>query len=432
MIGVPNNNNIDPPGRQSVFLRLIHWEVKRMTYLISAGILLAFALVAFCVIKWWNLEVVGVTPVPLFTFIAILFTSGLDVGLIMFPLAWDFPLYADVENNPAYGFTNPLALEFGFWGFLIWGFYFLTTFYFCVIEPRVKFFEIPVVKWINNIVIIGTCAFTGALFLIYLPYYATFMGDGETVIPAFYVITFLVILFAAFSSTDIKYVRILSLGSTGLFMVLILGMWAYSGMGLGEFAGTTVGNVGGYFTNIHKFVLPLTDYHEFYLFWWFAWSVMIGQFTSRFVGGMKTQHMLAALMIIPSIPLAVWFAVLYYYHLNEIPTTLFINVSMMVVGVVFVINSFDSLIRLYTDNLNLTTKRFGKLPYVLGNAVVLFALTVAFQSQWLQIQWIGGVVIGLYVSCLIYIFATKRKEVMAIEASPDENDLDFSKIEAVH
>ncbi len=143
-----------------------------MTMLISAGILLAFALVLFCLIKWWNLEVIGVTPVHLFTFIAILFTSGLDVGLVMFPLAWDFPLYADTATEPAYGFTNPLALEFGFWGFLIWGFYFLTTFYFCVIEPKVKFFEIPMVKWINNIVIIGTCAFTGALFLIYLPYYA--------------------------------------------------------------------------------------------------------------------------------------------------------------------------------------------------------------------------------------------------------------------
>ena len=402
-----------------------------MTALISFGILLALALVVFCVIKWWNVRNIGPTPVHLFTFIAILFTSGLDVGLIMFPLAWDFPLYADTAAEPAYAFTNPLALEFGFWGFLIWGFYFLTTFYFCVVEPRVKFFEIPLVKWINNIVIIGTCAFTGALFLIYLPYYATFMGDGETVIPAFYVVTFFVILFAAFSSTDIKYVRILSVGSTVMFAALILGMWAYAGMGLGEFFGTA-SNIGGYFSNIHKFILPLTDYHEFYLFWWFAWSIMIGQFTSRFVGGLKTWQVLAALLIFPSIPLATWFSVLYYYHLNEIPTTLMINVAMVIVGVTFVINSFDSLIRLYTDNLNLTAKRFGTVPYVLGNAVVLFGLTVAFKSQWLQIQWIGAVVIGIYVACIGYIVVAKRKEVMAINSSPEERVLDFHKIETVH
>ena len=80
------------------------------------------------------------------------------------------------------------------------------------------------------------------------------MGDGETVIPEFFVIVFLVILFAAFSSTDIKYVRILSVGSTALFLALILGMWAYAGMGLGEFA-ATASNIGGYFANIHKFVL---------------------------------------------------------------------------------------------------------------------------------------------------------------------------------
>ena len=79
-----------------------------LTTLISAGILLAFALVIFCLIKWWDVRNIGVTPVPLFTFIAILFTSGLDVGLIMFPLAWDFPLYADTAAEPAYGFTNPL------------------------------------------------------------------------------------------------------------------------------------------------------------------------------------------------------------------------------------------------------------------------------------------------------------------------------------
>ena len=159
---------------------------------------------------------------------------------------------------------------------------------------------------------------------------------------------------------------------------------------------------------------------------------MIGQFTSRFVGGLKTWQVLAALLIFPSIPLATWFSVLYYYHLNSIETTLLINVSMVAVAIIFVINSFDSLIRLYTDNLNLTTKRFGTIPYVVGNAVLLFALTLAFQSQWLQIQWIGTVVIGIYIACIAYIVLMKRREVMAIDSSPEDRDLDFHKIETVH
>jgi len=398
-----------------------------LEYILSFGVLLALGLVAFFVVKWWNLRCVGVTPVHLFTFIAILFTSGLDVGLIMFPLT-EFGGYAE---NPAYAFANPLAIEFGFWGFLIWAFYFLTAFYFCVIEPRVKFFEIPLVKLINNVVIIGTCAFTASLFLIYLPGYLPEVGDGESVVTTFYIIVFVVILAAAYSSTDLKYVRILSVGSTFLFLSLIIGMWIAGGMGLTGFF-ETGSNIGAYFGNLHKFVLPLTDYHAFYLFWWFAWSIMIGQFTSRFVGGLTTWQLLAALLIFPSIPLAIWFTVLYYYHLNGISTAGITNIAMVIVGVTFVINSLDSLIRLYTDNLNMTVERFGKAPYVAGNVVLLFVLTLLFQSQWLQIQWIGAVVVGLYLACVVYILITKRKEVLSIDSMPKDRDLDFHKVETVH
>jgi choline-glycine betaine transporter len=383
------------------------------------------------VIKWWNLKAIGVTPVPLFTFIAILFTSGLDVGLIMFPLG-EFPVYADAENAADYGFTNPLSIEFGFWGFLIWSFYFLTSFYFCVIEPRVKFFEIPAVKLLNNIVIIATCAFTASLFLIYLPFYIPELGDGETVITTFYVIVFCVILAAAYSSTDIKFVRILSVGSSFLFMGLIAFMWIYAGMGFGDMATNLSDLTTGYFGNLHKFVSPINDYHEFYLFWWFAWSIMIGQFTARFVGGLRTQHLLLALLVIPSIPLAIWFSVLYFYHANGIDTTGVINITMIVVGITFVVNSLDSLIRLYSDNLSLTPARLGKVGYIAGNVAVLFGLTMAFQSQWLQIQWVGAVVVGIYIACVIYILIKKRSDVMSIKTSPEENILDFEKIEAAH
>jgi SulP family sulfate permease len=48
------------------------------------------------------------------------------------------------------------------------------------------------------------------------------VGDGETILPVFYLICFLVILVAAFSSTDLKFVRVLSVSSTILFLALIL------------------------------------------------------------------------------------------------------------------------------------------------------------------------------------------------------------------
>lgn len=404
-----------------------------MTTLLSTGIIFTLLAIVFILYKWGNTRVVGVTPVKTFTFIAILFTSGLDVGLIMFPLT-EFAGYADINASPEYAFTNPLAIEFGFWGFLIWGFYFLTCFYFCVIEPKVRFFAKPLVKLINNIVIIGTCAFTAYLLLSNLPWYLPMVGDGQSVVPLFYAIVFAAIAFAVYSSTSIKYVKLLSVTTTWVFIGLIGFMWAAQFI----FADSKINHyfnhlalLGDYFANIHHFVLPLNDYHEFYLFWWFAWCIMIGQFTSRFVGGLKTYQVLLAMLVFTSIPIAAWFAVLYHYHEAGIATEGLVNFAMVVVGIVFVINSLDSLIRLYTDNLNLTVSRFGKGKYISINVLALSLLTLLFQLDFLQIQWVGAIVIALIFCCFIFIIKQKLKVVSKISGSPEENNLDFNKIEQV-
>ena len=272
-----------------------------MQTILSCAVIAVLTASFVLVLRWGNLILVGQMPTRFFAFFSILFTSGLDVGLIMFPLT-EFPIY---EIEAAYGFTNPLAIEFGFWGFLIWVFYFLTTCYFCIIEPRVKIFEIPWVKLVNNIIIIATCAFSGFLFLQYLPGYIV----GIT--PFFrFALVALVVLAAVYSSTDIRYVKILSLSSTWLFFALIAVMWAFGGLGLSGLVANLF-HIGDYFVNIHRFVLPFSDYHAFYLFWWFAWSIMIGQFVSRFVDGLRTWQLLLALLLIPSIPISLWFSVLF-------------------------------------------------------------------------------------------------------------------------
>lgn len=402
-----------------------------MTLWLSTGLIFTFAAIALILFKWWDLKVIGVTPVRTFTFIAILFTSGLDVGLIMFPLT-EFAGYGNLAESPEYGFANPLAIEFGFWAFLIWGFYFLTCFYFCVIEPRVKFFDIPLVRVVNNVVIIGTCAFTAFLLLVNLPWYLPQIGDGETVVPTFYLIVFAAIAAAVYSSSKIKYVRILSLGSSWLFIALIAAMWGrafLTGNGsVGDFFGTA-GLIGEYFTNLHHFMLPLNDYHEFYLFWWFSWSIMIGQFTARFVSGLRTWQLMIAMLVFPSIAIGTWFSVLYHYHAEGLNIASFINIAMISVGVLMVINSLDSLIRLYTDNLNLTARRLGQGKYYVGNLIAMCGLTLLFQLDFLRIQWVGALVIALYFGCFVYIVMKRRSEVMGIEGSPKENTLDFRKIE---
>lgn len=370
-----------------------------MTLILTIAIIITSLTSLVLATRWRNVVCTGPLPASLFTFIAILFTSGLDVGLIMFPLV-DFEVYA---SEAPYAFSNPLALEFGFWGFLVWAFYFLTTFYFCIVEPKLRLFEIPVIKFTNNVVIIGTCAFTGYLFLVYLPDYIEGISD-----PFRFGLVGLVILLAAASSTHIRFVAILSVASTWMFFALIVGVWLASGMGMAGL-GKSAANISDYFANIHRFVVPITDYHQFYLYWWFAWSIMIGQFVARFVGGLKAWKLLLALLVVPSIPIGIWFSVLYYYFENGIEVSSFWRMAMISVGIIFVINSLDSLIRLYTRNLGLTLDRLGIAKYVAGNWLALFGLVLLYQFTPLKIEWVGLVVIGLYAAVYVLVFQRRRQ-----------------------
>lgn len=336
----------------------------------------------------------GLMPVSIFTFAAILFTSGLDAGLLMLPLT-EFQGYAD---EPKYAFTNPAAMEFGFWGFLVWTFYFLTTYYFIKIEPVVKVFEIKWVNILNTLTIIATCAFTSGLFLQNL----TGVYLKELDIVANYFIVFAVIAFSIFSSTKLAFIRILSISSTVLFLALVVGMWATSGMGISGF-GTHLLEVFDYFPNIHQFLMPIDGWHEFYIMWWFCWSIMIGQFVARFAPDISVRTLLISMLVIPSILLAIWFAVIYGYFVEKIETSSW-NIAMVLVGIVFVANSLDSLIRLYTSNLNLEVEKIGLPKYAVLNLVVLIGLTALYQMPkdiFGTIKYVGMAVIFIYAIALV-------------------------------
>jgi len=203
-------------------------------------------------------------------------------------------------------------------------------------------------------------------------------------------------------------VKILSVASTWLFFALIAGVWLEAGMGATGLAESMSG-IGAYFTNIHRFMSPITEYHQFYLYWWFAWSIMIGQFVSRFVSDVPAWKLLLALLIVPSVPIAIWFSVLYYYFSNGLPVGTFWRLAMVVVGVIFVINSLDSLIRLYTQNLSITTKRFGRWQYVVGNWFTLSALVILYKFTPLKIEWIGLIVVGIYLAIYGLVFQRRQR-----------------------
>ncbi len=372
-----------------------------MMTLLSIAMVVTLVSAVFVVLRWPTYQCVGDTPLPTLSFLAILFTSGLDVGLIMFPLI-DFQTYATEID---YSFASPLVIEFGFWGGLVWGFYFLTTLYFCAIEPRLKLFEMAPIRWIHNLMVIATCAFTAYLFLAYLPSYIEGIGAAAT-----YLLVGSVIVLAVVSSTRLTVLRVLSLSSTGLFFVLIAFAWLGSGVGISGLLGTMSG-LSDYLTNLNHFVLPINDYHGFYLSWWFSWSIMIGQFVARFVNGMAAWKLFIAILVVPSIPIALWFSVLYGYFAGAIPVGDSITLLMMVVGILFVINSLDSLTRLYSHNLGLTVDALGRSRYVLTHAGLLAGLVVLYQFTPLKIEWIGMIVIGLYVAIYGLVFS-KRAELM--------------------
>lgn len=370
-----------------------------LSIIISIAIIAILFLSALIVILKPKMRLTGSMPTGVLTFAAILFTSGLDVGLIMFPLT-EFPVYAADE---AYGFTNPLAMTFGAWGFMVWALYFLTTFYFCAIEPHVKFFEIPIIKAIYNIVVIATCAFTGFLFFKYLPDYVSGMTE-----PVRYLLVAGVVLLAVLSSTHIKFIKWLSVSSTWLFYGLIAVMFLAGGIGLSGLWSNLV-LMADYAPNITKFATPISDYHQFYLYWWLAWSIMIGQFVSRFVGGLKIWQLLAALLILPSITIAFWFAVLYGYYDQGLEVSPPLKIAMVVVGILFVLNSLDSLTRLYTENLNIGVERLGIVKYVALNWVLIFGLVLLYRHTELKIEWVGLVVIAIYATVLALLWR-KRKQ----------------------
>ena len=369
-----------------------------MMTLLSIAMVAALLSAAYVVLRWPTYQCLGDTPLPTLSFLAILFTSGLDVGLIMFPLI-DFETYAaDAE----YSFTSPLVVEFGFWGGLVWGFYFLTTLYFCAIEPRLKLFELAPIRAIHNLVVIATCAFTAYLFLAYLPSYIESISPMAT-----YMLVAMVIVLAVISSTRLAVLRVLSLSSTSLFLVLIAAAWLASGVGISGLLGTMSG-LSAYLTNLDRFILPINDYHGFYLSWWFAWSIMIGQFVARFVNGMAAWKLLIAILIVPSIPIALWFSVLFSYFAGDIPIGDTITLLMIVVGILFVINSLDSLTRLYSQNLGLTVEALGRSRYILTHAGLLTGLVVLYQFTPLKIEWIGMIVFGLYVSIYGLMFVRRN------------------------
>lgn len=328
----------------------------------------------------------GSEPSSITALIAILFTSGLDGGFILLPLI-EFNQYATDE---VYQFTNPLAIEMGFWGISAWAMYFVSTLYFLTLEPKLKLFEILWVKRLSACVVIATCAFTLSLFLDLMPRYLPQQLSQSTWLLS--ALTTIIIVASLVISINTQLMTFVSKVSVIAF-VLLCGYLAW----IIQFNFTDISQSiafgADYFSHAHRFILPFSDYHEFYLAWWMTWSIMLGQFVAKFVRNLKPLTLFFVMTILPLLPSFIWFSVLFHLFEGGYVFSSGSQLVMLVLGCAFVINSIDFMVANYSQTFNLTLSKLGTVKFVVFNTSILAILTYLFQSQWVFVQTAASLVV---------------------------------------
>jgi len=67
-----------------------------------------------------------------------------------------------------------------------------------------------------------------------------------------------------------------------------------------------------------------------------------------------------------------------------------------------------------TGNLEITIERFGRWQYVAGNWFALSALVILYKFTPLKIEWIGLIVVGIYMA--IYVLVLQRRRLLQAPA----------------
>ncbi|MFD2167090.1 hypothetical protein ACFSJY_12605 [Thalassotalea euphylliae] len=348
----------------------------------------------------------GQQPMTVIGFVALLFTAGLDGGLIFLPLQ-DFKAMK-LAQWPAFVSFHPLAVEFAFWGPLVWLSYFVATAYFCFLEPRLGLFNKPAVKCIHGVLILTTAAFTLSLFWQYLPAYlpetltSKTTGNvnerGNSWLEVLLIFT--VIVTAVAASFSIKYITKLSQVSMYLFGMIMFLLLAIASPNLNQFTDLAEG-LTDFFANAYGFITPLNDYHAFYLAWWFSWSIMMGQFMAKFVASMSIARLFVVMMFMPCLPILGWLAACYLFVENASNMPEWLSIALVVIAALFVINSLDFMINRYAENLSVNIERLGRKQYLSLHTVLLLIVTILFYQQVMLIEWIGAFVITILILAIL-------------------------------
>lgn len=342
-------------------------------------------------------------------FVCLLFTSGLDIGLLLFPLT-EFSSY----KGSKYLGINPVSIELGFWGFSVWGFYFLATCYFLFVEPRINLFEKKYFNVVFMMLIILTCAFSVNLFVdFFLSYQVDIFERPLFTRNEIIVLATIIIALGFFLSKTNSVIKLISTCSVILFILTVI-IGGISIIFNGDFIhllnimlkGTT-----GYINNFDEFLTPMNDYHQFYLFWWFSWSIMVGKFTAQYTPkGLTIRNLFVIMILIPTMPLILWFSILFYFSesVNNISDNYLY--LMFFVGVLFLINSLSAIFNVI-ESMAIKLTRNKKFPrYLLFIFMVIAFCLYSFKSgneSLLKIDYTGTVSIFVFYMIVISIIHHK-------------------------
>lgn len=367
-----------------------------MDTIIGTGVVGILILGAVLMFSYRKKALSGDEPAPMSALIAILFTSGLDGGFILLPLI-EFDQYS---HDEIYHFTNPLALEMGFWGISAWAMYFVSTLYFLTLEPKLKLFEITWVKRLSACVVIATCAFTLSLFLDLMPHYLpNNLKQNSMLLSA---LTSLIIIASLVISIKTQLMTMVSKVSVIAFVVLCGYLAWLVQFSLADLHQSALLSVD-YFSHAHRFILPFNDYHEFYLAWWMTWSIMLGQFVAKFVKNLKPMMLFVVMTILPLLPSFIWFSILFELFESNYVLGSGSKIAMLILGCAFVINSIDFMVANYSQTFNLTLDKQGPVKFVAVNTGILLILTYLFQSQWVFVQTAASLVV-----LIVFLLLTKQ------------------------
>ena len=146
-----------------------------------------------------------------------------------------------------------------------------------------------------------------------------------------------------------------------------------------------------------------------------TWTIMLGQFVAKFVKQLSPIKLLLIMVILPLLPTAIWFSLLFHWQQLNIEQSLLFNGAMIFIAMLFVINSLDFMTANYSSALGLSRQQFpatrkGSYQFITINTLVLFIVTFLFHTQLLLVNYIAILVIGLIILLLLSFTtpATKR------------------------